>query len=222
MSNFGFTGLRVVNPYEVAFREARSAVGAGAVMEAAGQFGTVGEAVADCTLVVGATGTAHREIEHPLHRLEPGGRLLARHLETGRAALLFGSEKFGLSNDDLSHCHWLLNIPTREGHPSMNLGQAVAVCLYELIRDPRVAARRGKKPAEATAQQNELFFELLWEILVESGYVKERTAGSSRRKMRQMVLRLNLSARDAWVWLGIWRQMLWRLGKEPPPDSAGR
>ena len=54
-------------------------------------------------------------------------------------ALLFGSEKTGLSNDELSHCNWLLTIPMQQHedlrHPSMNLGQAVAVCLYELVRD---------------------------------------------------------------------------------------
>ncbi len=58
--------------------------------------------------------------------------------EGGRVALLFGSEKTGLSNEELSHCHWLLTIPMEEHeevrHPSMNLGQAVAVCLYELVR----------------------------------------------------------------------------------------
>jgi tRNA C32,U32 (ribose-2'-O)-methylase TrmJ len=56
---------------------------------------------------------------------------LARHLASESAALLFGSEKFGLSNEDLSYCHWLLRIGIREEHGSMNLGQAVAVCLYE-------------------------------------------------------------------------------------------
>ena len=70
------------------------------------------------------------------------GEELAR--EGGRVALLFGSEKTGLSNDELSHCHWLLTIPMEQHeemrHPSMNLGQAVAVCLYELVRSARVAA----------------------------------------------------------------------------------
>ena len=56
---------------------------------------------------------------------------------TGNVALVFGSEKTGLSNDDLSHCHWLLHIPTRDEHLSMNLGQAVAVTLYELAREAR-------------------------------------------------------------------------------------
>src|SRR5271157_3988718 len=135
MSNFGFAHLRVVNPYEAGFREARSAVGASALLANAEEFKKLAEAVADCTLVVGTTAVRHRELQHPLRRLEYGTRLIRKQLQSGRVALLFGSEKVGLSNEDLSHCHWLMRIPTREEHSSMNLGQAVAVCLYELVRD---------------------------------------------------------------------------------------
>ena len=139
MSNFGVLRLRVVNPYEVAFREARSAMGAAPLLAKAKEFNSVAEAVADCTLVVGTTAVQHRELQHPLRRLEYGARLIRKQLNSGRVALLFGTEKTGLSNDDLSHCHWLMHVPTREQHVSMNLGQAVAVCLYELVRDLRKA-----------------------------------------------------------------------------------
>src|SRR5438876_11168456 len=66
MSNFGFLHLRVVNPYELAFREARSAVGASPVLVSAQEFKTVAEAVADCTLVVGTTAASRRELQHPV------------------------------------------------------------------------------------------------------------------------------------------------------------
>ena len=69
MSNFGFDELRLVNPYEVAFREARSAVNAGAVLKGVREFATVAKAVADCALVVGTTSIGHRALEHPLRRL---------------------------------------------------------------------------------------------------------------------------------------------------------
>src|SRR5258706_4813141 len=139
MSNFGFFDLRLVNPYEVAFREAKSAVKAQRVMEQAREFPTLAEAVADCALVVGTTAKGPRALEHPLRRLELGARQIKKALASARVALLFGSEKFGLSNDDMSHCNWLMRIPTREEHGSMNLGQAVAVCLYEIIRSPAAA-----------------------------------------------------------------------------------
>jgi tRNA/rRNA methyltransferase len=87
----------------------------------------VAEAVADCTLVVGTTAVRHREIQHPLKRPELGARQIRKRLGSSGVALLFGSEKFGLSNEALSLCHWLIRIPTCAEHISMNLGQAVAV-----------------------------------------------------------------------------------------------
>src|SRR5436190_1737406 len=112
MANFGFSRLRVVNPYDVAFREARSAVHAAPLLERAEEFATLADAVADCRLVVGTTSLGHRELQHPIRRLENGAQRMLRMLPESAVALLFGSEKFGLSNPDLSHCHWLMRIPT--------------------------------------------------------------------------------------------------------------
>jgi len=122
MSNFGFRHLRVVNPYDVAFEGARSAVGAAEVLSSAEKYETVADAVADCSLVVGTTAIGHRDLQHSIQRLEAAAPLIRAHLASGPCALLFGSEKFGLSNQDMSHCHWLMHIPTREEHFSMNLG----------------------------------------------------------------------------------------------------
>jgi len=152
MSNFGFARLRVVNPYRVAFREARSAVGASQVLRGAEEYATVAEAVADCSLVVGTTAVRRRELHHPLRRLESGARLIREQLASSPGALLFGGEKRGLSNEDFSHCHWLLHIPTCEENISMNMGQAVAVCLYELVRNPKAPKQVEKQPPAAARE----------------------------------------------------------------------
>ncbi len=221
MSNFGFLRLRVVNPYDVAFREARSAVGAAQLLANAEEHKTVAEAVADCTLVVGTTAVRHRELHHPLRRLETGARFIRKELASGRVALLFGAEKTGLSNDDLSHCHWLMHIPTREQHISMNLGQAVAVCLYELVRDAKKAMLGAEETAHsrATADEVERISAILFEALHISGYVNPITASSAEERVRRMVRRLNLSSRDAELWLGMLRQILWKIraGDKPEP-----
>src|SRR6266853_2865279 len=149
MSNFGFHHLRVVNPYEVAFRQARSAVGASALLANAEVYGTVDEAVADCSLVVGTIAVRNRELHHQLRPIEYGARRIRKRLASGPVALLFGSEKVGLSNADLSHCHCLVRIPTREENISMNLGQAVAVCLYELVRDSKTKATQLSEMAKS-------------------------------------------------------------------------
>jgi len=211
MSNFGFSELRLVNPYHVAFREARSAVKAHAVLEQAREYPSVAEAVADCALVVGTTAIGPRVLEHPLRRLEYGGKLIAKKLAGTPVALLFGSEKFGLSNEDMSHCHWLMRIPTREEHGSMNLGQAVAVCLYEIIRSPAAAKTAPDAKRPAAAIHIERITELLETILDRSGYVHARVEGSTRMKIRRLVRRLQLNAHDAEVWLGMLRQILWKL-----------
>jgi tRNA/rRNA methyltransferase len=210
MSNFGVLRLRVVKPYEAAFREARSAVGAAQVLAGAEEYKSVSEAVADCALVVGTTAIRHRELQHPLKRLEAGARLIRKALSSGRVAILYGSEKFGLSNLDLSHCHWLMRIPTRDEHISMNLGQAVAVCLYELVRDTS-AARRSSKPDAATAGEVERITGVLLEALRASGYVKPRSTAATEAKVRRLLRRFELEAGDAEVWLGMLRQILWKI-----------
>jgi tRNA/rRNA methyltransferase len=210
MSNLGFFRLRVVNPYDIAFREARSAVGASALLATAEEFKNVGAAVADCALVVGTTAVGHRELRHSLRRLEHGARLIRKAAASGRVALLFGSEKRGLSNQDLSHCHWLMRIPTREAHASMNLGQAVAVCLYELVRSAK-ASRQQEKPKRATASEVERMTMLLNEALRLSGYFKSGAPASTEDKVRRLVRHLNLPADDADLWLGLLRQIVWKL-----------
>lgn len=263
MSNFGCTHLRLVNPYDPAYREARSAVGAAPVLASAQQFSTVAEAVADCALVVGTTAAGRRELHHSLCTLEAGARIILKQValrqiappqpahkqpanakitrreiarkqverkragrdKKNRVALLFGSEKTGLSNEDLSHCHWLLRIPTRAEHRSMNLGQAVAVCLYELVRDAKAAAkfpRALEKATPATAGELERFTAVLTEALSSSGFLDRRTVADADERIRRLVRRLNLPSRDADMWTGIMRQIVWKLHANQTPQPPPR
>ena len=167
MSDFGVFHLRVVRPYEAAFRAARSAVGAENLLARAEEYETVPQAIADCGLVVGTTALGTRELQHPMRRLEEGARLIRRRLGPAKIALLFGSEKVGLSNNDLSYCHWLMRIPTRTEHRSMNLGQSVAICLYELIRNCNLSAATPTPEKQiAKADQVERLTSALFDILV--------------------------------------------------------
>lgn len=211
MSNFGFLDLRLVNPYEVAFREAKSAVNAAKVLQDAREYATVAEAVADCELVVGTTSIGHRTLEHPLRRLEYGGRAIARKTATAPVALLFGSEKFGLSNEDMSHCHWLIRIPTRAEHESMNLGQSVAVCLYEIIRNPNSAKPKPEVKVRARGEDIERITQVMTEILEHCEYIHERTGESMYLKLRRLLRRMKIDNHDANLWLGMLRKIKWKL-----------
>jgi tRNA/rRNA methyltransferase len=210
MSNFGFMRMRVVNPYKVAFREAKSAVGASELLAKAEEFESVAEAVADCTLVVGTTAVGKRELQHPLKALEDGARAMRKRMGASNVALLFGSEKIGLTNEELSHCHWLMRIPTRVEHRSMNLGQAVAICLCEIARAAK-SARVAAKKKVATAGEVERIAAVMLEALEGSLYSRPGASRVAEEKLRRMLRRMELSPNDAAVMLGMMRQILWKL-----------
>lgn len=219
MSNFGFTKLRVVNPYDPSYREARSAVGAAPVLAAAEEFASVADAVADCSLVVGTTAGSRRELQHLLRSLPSAAPLLRKGLASGRVALLFGSERTGLSNEDLAHCQWLLRIPTRTRQPSMNLGQAVAVCLYELARATGIAIK-PEREQRSKAGEVERICLLLFDLMKSSGYLDRETDSTGMEKLRRLVRRMNITARDAGTWQGILRQITWKMNSSKDPKRG--
>ncbi len=217
VANFGMSDFRLVDPYDVAFREAVSAVGGAHVLQSAKVFETVAEAVADCSLVVGTTAGQRRVPQQPIELLAHGMARVKRH--TGKTALLFGSEKFGLSNEDMSFCHELIRIPTSPETPSMNLGQAVAVCLYELVREDAGEVAEESEPARRArfeaveGSDAEQLTKMLYAVLDESGYTNRITAVSTEQKIRRWIRRMRIGRRDAPLLLGILRQILWKFGQ---------
>ena len=200
MANFGFSRLCVVSPYDVAFREARSAVGA------APSSKRRRSSPPSPTPSPTAAGRRHDQRRASRVAASPAPAGVWRAADAARppaapVALVFGSEKFGLSNDDLSHCHWLMRIPTVGQDLSMNLGQAVALCLYEMARDPKAAAAKPAKIALRHAAETEQITLRLLEAW-KSGYVNPSTAGSTDEKVRRLVRRLEI------------RQILWKLGEK--------
>lgn len=219
MHDFGFRHLRVVSEYAPPLETARSAVDASEVLSEAKSFESVTEAVADCTLVVGTTAVGERALQHRLYALaEAGGEIRGEAIRPdSRIALLFGSEKTGLSNEELSHCHWLLTIPMHSQvemrHPSMNLGQAVAVCLYELVRLEDAPVGSGDRVA-ASAGEVERFLAIFRKVLDESGYSRRHPSNCGEEQLRRLVLRMGLTAADVPIWMGVMRQMLWKLDRQ--------
>ena len=118
----------------------------------------------------------------------------------------------------MSHCHWLMHIPTRDEHTSMNLGQAVAVCLYELMRDPSAVAKPAKgNPASSV--EVERMTDTLLDALRASEYPKLNTSKSFHGAVRRLVRRLRLQQGDAEFLLGMLRQMIWKMKKNE--DAEG-
>jgi tRNA/rRNA methyltransferase len=224
MHDFGLRHLRVVNEFEIPFEGARSAVDASSILACATSHASLAEALTDCTLVLGTTAVGERELRHPLLTLPEAAPVIHSELarsHDARVALLFGSEKTGLSNDELSFCHSLLTIPMHPHsdvrHPSMNLGQAVAVCLYELVRTPPAPAV-ASTPAPSSAELERLTV-LLTEVLETAGYTRRHPAHTAPNDLRRLVRRMAFDAPTTPIWMGIFRQILWQLRRNTPSPS---
>ena len=207
MANFGFRDLVLVEPYEPVWKEARSAVGARALLGTARAVATLAEAVADRSLVAGTTSGSRRKLGGDLLPLPA---LPARAVGVGKVALLFGPEKTGLTNEHLSYCHLLVRIPTVAASASMNLAQAVAVCCYELSRVPAPPQPR-RQPQRAPVGGLEQFRAELQELLRSAGFYPSPVRPSDTLKLRRLLLGLNLGDRDLPTLRGMVAQLRWKL-----------
>lgn len=241
MANFGFSRLAVVAPYEDHWREAKSAIGASELLQNAKRVERLAEAVADCTLVVGTGTLEHRNPEQPVIPLPELAPIVAAEFARGGCvALVFGPEKRGLTREDFALCHLLVEIPTDPFQPSMNLGQAVAVCLYELTRAPHpfpswpgagtgappsatadgrtanveshaVAAAPASPRDPACARDLELLAGVVAETMQAANYSPAAMHKANRHDLDLLLRRLTLTRPDAQRILGLFRRILWRL-----------
>lgn len=223
MANFGFERLSVVSPYEAHWREARSAIGAPDLLQNARETASLAEAIAECTLVIGTGTLTARKPEQQTALLPSLAPLVQSELERGsRIALVFGPEKRGLTRDDLSQCHLLVEIPTDQRQPSMNLGQAVAVCLYELATrvflpdQSSVELRPQSSETNVTAETLDLLGEVIEKTMTAAGYSPPEMEAANRHDLRLLLRRLNFNHADAKRALGVFRRILWRLERRRP------
>jgi TrmH family RNA methyltransferase len=224
MANLGFQELVVVKPYDPIWKETRSAVGAEKIVRSGRAANTLLEAVGDATLVLGTTSGSRRTLDRDLIPLqELPDWLWTRAPKHRSVALLFGSEKTGLSNQHLSYCQALVRIPTVPGCPSMNLGQAVAVCCYELARARAVAAR---PPASRLILSNPANLQSLEHVLSRAasvldtvGYLKPKSRAATLVKLRRLLLDLGLTNNDVRILGGVLAQIEWKLEQQ---DSGVR
>ena len=223
MANFGLRRLSVVAPYAPMWREARSAVGAPGLLLEAVEAASVAEAVAQATLVVGTGTLTYRKPEQRVVSLPQLGPMVAEELgRGGRVALVFGSEKHGLTREDLAYCHCIVEIPTDPGQPSMNLGQAVAVFLYELCVRTAAPDEHIEERASlaASSERLELLAVVVEETMRAAGYSPRTMEPANRHDLRLMLRRLTLTAYDTRRILGLFRRILWRLKRTRAGQEA--
>ncbi len=234
MANFGFTLLSVVDPYEPHWREARSAVGAPDLLKNARETAVLADAVRDCTLVLGTGTVTRRRPEQPVVSLDQLAPLVAQELHRGgRIAVIFGPEKHGLTREDLSYCQMLVEIPTDPRQPSMNLGQAAAVCLYELatrsvppvlISRPAGVQTNSDAPGDlariapeqaSNSGDLDILGGLIEQTMVAAGYSPNAMQDANRHDLRLILRRIHLNTQDSRRALGLFRRILRRLQRNP-------
>lgn len=215
MANFGFAQLSVVAPFEAHWREAKSAVGAPELLQSAREFETLAEAVAACTLVVGTGTLTHRKAKQPVIRLPDLAPVVVSAFDKDdRMAFVFGQEKHGLTHADLTLCHAFVTIPTEPSQPSMNLSQAVAVCLYELTRTNVERSDRSevaKTLKNATSGALDRLADVIEQTMQASDYSPRIMEAANRDDLRQLLRRLQWSEADVRRALGLFRRVLWRI-----------
>lgn len=196
MANFGLRDLAVVEPYAPVWDETRAAVGGEDVLERARSV-SLDEALKDAQIVLG-TGDGRRALRRPVVPLPDLAAFLRENLpQGGRLAVLFGSEKTGLRNNELAHCHAIVRIPTRPQSPSMNLGQAAAVIAYELARREDGEKTRAPNMPLAGAEQREDLVQRALHAMDRLGYMSRTPRAVKADRLRRALLRWRLLRQDA-------------------------
>ncbi len=175
MKNFGLTDLRLVAPRDGWPNEKAEAMAVTAkdVLDNARVFETLHEALADLNVVY-ATTARDRGITKEIVTPEECARRLRGVADDVKTGILFGNERAGLENDDVSLADAVITIPTAE-FASLNLGQAVLLCCYEWFRveDDTPASRIEHGPLHRRPTREELFqlFDHLEGELTRTGFL---------------------------------------------------
>lgn len=200
MANFGLTDLTAVAPAERGWRGARSGIYASEILKKA-RVVTLEEAVADRHLVLGTASAHNRALRRTMVTLPALRGWLRRRLPRGgRIAVLFGSERNGLENEELSRCHALVRIPTVPDAPSMNLGQAAALVACELARADLERSVKDPDEEMIDGRQMDVLVETVMAAMEKAGVNTHMMEATRRRKARRGLHSWRMTRGDA-AWL---------------------
>lgn len=210
MMNFGFSDLRLVNPQADHFDKQATdmAVKAKKMLRDAAVYRSLTEALADSHLAIGTTrrfGKYREDFIYPddivrtTETLDPSSRI----------ALVFGREDSGLTTAELDMCQQFLTIPTREELPSMNLAQAVCVCLYECSKAPTVCNIEDSSRMLAHSEKVEAMFQHMRRTLTDVEYLDPQNPDHILRTFRRIFGRAGLDERETRILHGLWSRIDW-------------
>jgi tRNA/rRNA methyltransferase len=221
MRNMGLTDLVLVAPAAdpTDARARRRSTHGESVLRNCRRVADLGEALADCVLAVGTSarvgGLVRRQSVGTPEEILP---LAAELLAAGPVALVFGPEPTGLTNEEVARCHYLVTIPTDPAYSSLNLAQAVAICLYELRKAwlERTGPERNPELPAPFADQ-ERMFDHLRRALEEIHFLYGPKADSLMHALRHLVGRAGPTRMEVAVLFGLARQIRWFAEHGKPP-----
>jgi tRNA/rRNA methyltransferase len=209
MKNTGLNRLVLVDGSSPFHANAyKLASGAEDILERAEEFPTLREAISEMGCVVGTTSRTGKE-RRPLLTPKALVKRLVPLSNENSIGLVFGSEKEGLTNEELSLCHLYVRIPSSDSFPSLNLAQAVMVLCYELFQSP--SAVEGRSVPLAASEQLERMFEHMERTLVNIGFLEAKNPKRIMRVLRRVFGRSGLEEREVQILQGIWSKMDWHL-----------
>ncbi|WP_138504664.1 RNA methyltransferase [Nostoc sp. PA-18-2419] len=220
MKNFGLHYLVLVNPQcdPLSAEALKMAVHAKEILESAVVVATLPEALHGCVRAIATTGRI-RSWEIPL---ENPRTALPWLLEEPKkpAALIFGREDRGLSNEELNYAQRFVCIPTSQNYLSLNLATAVAICCYELSQSAQPRETQTLPQTElASLDVVEAYYQQLESLLLKIGYLYPHTAASRMEKFRQLYNRVGLQSGEVGMLRGILRQVEWMLESEKDGEN---
>lgn len=214
MLNFGLDRMRLVAPREgwPSPKAVAMASGAGRVLDAAGHFATLAEAVADCHVVYATTARPREMTKAVLDPAEAMAEARAHAAAGLKVAVLFGPERAGLENADLVHATSIVTVPVNPAFPSLNLAQCALLVAYEWHRQgPVLPVRDLPAPAERAAVER---LAAHWEERLEAAgfFFPPDKAEGMRLSLRNLWSRMPLTTADVQTLHGVLRQLVRRAG----------
>lgn len=213
MLNFGLSRMRMTSPRDgwPNQKAVAMASGAGRVLDQAQIFKTTADAIGDCTYVY-ATTARPRELTKPVFSPQAAMQDAAERIAQGqKVAVLFGPERAGMENDDISRANAIVTVPVNPEFPSLNLAQCVLLLGYEWRRatehvDARTVSMEGDWAEQIEVEKLADHYEQRMQAA--GFFYPEAKAANMKINLRNLWSRMPLTRADVQMLHGVLRQMV--------------
>ncbi len=221
MKNMGFRSLKLAD-VQMSEDDPECRMMAGRafdVVEDAGRFGSLGQAVGTENVLFATTSGRDRRERREAISPREAARLIGEYSVKNRVGLVFGPERSGLSEGQLARCQFRVSIPSSPEYPVLNVSKAAAILLYEIAQlDPPPPRKRSEQVCIA---EREHFYEDLRKVLIGIGFLSQSNPDHVMNAIRGILDQPDLTERDLRILRGVVGQMDWymREGRLRPPEN---